>query len=141
MRVLDLEAMNQVKPEGGRWQEPPSADMRAHAIVTRSAAPPSSWSPWPALLRLVCSRSPGVLLCLGRFVQTIAAPILWHRCPYGSHLQRALEAPRKEREQQLQKEAEEALLLAQYLRRKQAERALLEEREAKRLKDYLDRRG
>ena len=47
----------------------------------------------------------------------------------------------REREQQLQKEAEEALLLQQYLRRKQAERALLEEREAKRLKDYLNKRG
>ena len=55
-------------------------------------------------------------------------------------------ASRKERqqrwrEQQLQKEAEEALLLAQYLRRKQAERELLEERESLRLKQYLQRRN
>ena len=47
----------------------------------------------------------------------------------------------REREQRLQKEAEEALLLQQYLRRKQAEREILEEREAKRLKDYLNKRG
>ena len=47
----------------------------------------------------------------------------------------------KQREERLQKEAEEALLLAQYLRRKQAERELLEEREAKRLRDYLSKRA
>ena len=47
----------------------------------------------------------------------------------------------REREQRLQKEAEEALLLQQYLRRKQAERALLEEREEKRLQQYLQRRN
>ena len=47
----------------------------------------------------------------------------------------------KQREELLQQEAEQALLLAQYLRRKEAERALLEEREAKRLKDYLSKRA
>ena len=47
----------------------------------------------------------------------------------------------KQREERLREEAEEALLLAQYLRRKQAERELLEEREAKRLKDYLSKRA
>ena len=47
----------------------------------------------------------------------------------------------KEREQRLQKEAEEALLLQQYLRRKKAESELLKEREAQRLRDYLNRRG
>ena len=63
-------------------------------------------------------------------------------CTHGDDSQRALgTAPGKEREQRLQKEAEEALLLAQYLRRKQAERELLEEREAKRLKDYLSKRA
>ena len=53
----------------------------------------------------------------------------------------AFEARRaKEREERLQKEAEEALLLAQYLRRKSAEAELQQEREAKRLKEYLARR-
>ena len=47
----------------------------------------------------------------------------------------------KQREELLKQEAEEALLLAQYLRRKQAERDLLDEREAKRLKDYLSKRA
>ena len=47
----------------------------------------------------------------------------------------------KAREERLQKEAEEALLLAQYLRRKNAEAALKEEREAKRLKEYLAQRA
>ena len=47
----------------------------------------------------------------------------------------------KQREEKLQQEAEEALLLAQYLRRKAMERELVEQREAKRLKDYLSRRG
>ena len=47
----------------------------------------------------------------------------------------------REREQRLQKEAEEALLLAQYLRRKQMERELVERREAKRLQQYLQRRN
>ena len=47
----------------------------------------------------------------------------------------------KQREELLKQEAEEALLLAQYLRRKQAERALLEEREEKRLQQYLQRRN
>ena len=43
----------------------------------------------------------------------------------------ALEARRaKAREERLKKEAEEALLLAQYLRRKNAEAELQEEREA-----------
>ena len=46
----------------------------------------------------------------------------------------------KEREQRLQKEAEEALLLAQYLRRKNAEADLQREREAKRLEEYLAKR-
>ena len=46
----------------------------------------------------------------------------------------------KAREERLQKEAEEALLLAQYLRRKNAEAELQQEREAKRLKEYLARR-
>ena len=70
-------------------------------------------------------------------------PNTWSRClKHVSDSHGALEAPReKEREQKLQKEAEEALLLQQYLRRKQAERELLEEREAKRLKDYLSKRG
>ena len=53
----------------------------------------------------------------------------------------AIEARRaKEREERLKKEAEEALLLAQYLRRKNAEAELLREREAKRLKEFLERR-
>ena len=53
----------------------------------------------------------------------------------------AIEARRaKEREERLQKEAEEALLLAQYLRRKNAEAELQQEREAKRLKEYLAKR-
>ena len=47
----------------------------------------------------------------------------------------------KEREERLQKEAEEALLLAQYLRRKNAEAELKEQREAKRLKEYLSQRA
>ena len=47
----------------------------------------------------------------------------------------------KEREERLQKEAEDALLLAQYLRRKNAEAELKEEREAKRLKEYLSQRA
>ena len=46
----------------------------------------------------------------------------------------------REREERLQREAEEALLLAQYLRRKTMERELAEEREAKRLRDYLKSR-
>ena len=54
------------------------------------------------------------------------------RGTFNSHRAQA----RRWREQQLQKEAEEALLLQQYLRRKQAERELVEEREAKRLRDY-----
>ena len=58
-----------------------------------------------------------------------------------THKERWERRREKEREQRLQKEAEEALLLAQYLRRKQAERELLEEREAKRLKDYLSKRA
>jgi len=53
----------------------------------------------------------------------------------------AFEARRaKEREERLQKEAEEALLLAQYLRRKNAEAKLQQEREARRLKEYLAHR-
>ena len=47
----------------------------------------------------------------------------------------------KQREERLKPEAEEALLLAQYLRRKQMEQELVERREAKRLKDYLSKRG
>ena len=47
----------------------------------------------------------------------------------------------KQREERLKQEAEEALLLAQYLRRKQMEQELVERREAKRLKDYLSKRG
>ena len=56
-----------------------------------------------------------------------------------THKERWEQRREKEREQQLQKEAEEALLLQQYLRKKQAERDLLDEREAKRLKDYLSK--
>ena len=47
----------------------------------------------------------------------------------------------KRREERLREEAEEALLLAQYLRRKAMERELVERREAKRLRDYLSKRG
>ena len=57
-----------------------------------------------------------------------------------THKERWEKRREKEREQQLQKEAEEALLLAQYLRRKAMERELVERREAKRLRDYLNRR-
>lgn len=46
----------------------------------------------------------------------------------------------KQREERLQREAEEALMLAQYLRRKRMERELVERREAKRLRDYLNKR-
>ena len=46
----------------------------------------------------------------------------------------------KEREERLKKEAAEALLLAQYLRRENAEAELKEQREAKRLKEYLAKR-
>ena len=58
-----------------------------------------------------------------------------------THMERWKRRKEKEREQRLQKEAEEALLLQQYLRRKKAEADLLKEREAKRLREYLDRRG
>ena len=58
-----------------------------------------------------------------------------------SHKERWERRREKEREERLQKEAEEALLLAQYLRRKQAERDLLDAREAKRLRDYLNKRA
>ena len=58
-----------------------------------------------------------------------------------THKERREQRRQKEREQQLQKEAEEALMLAQYLRRKAMERELVERREAKRLRDYLSRRG
>ena len=46
----------------------------------------------------------------------------------------------KEREERLRKEAEEALLLAQYLKRKNAEARLKHERETKRLREYLAKR-
>ena len=58
-----------------------------------------------------------------------------------THKERWERRRQKEREQKLQKEAEEALLLKQYLRRKQAERDLLDAREAKRLRDYLSKRA
>jgi len=58
-----------------------------------------------------------------------------------SHKERRERRQEKEREQQLQQEAEEALMLAQYLRRKVMERELVERREAKRLRDYLNKRG
>ena len=54
--------------------------------------------------------------------------------------ERAKARREREREEQLQKEAEEALLLQQYLRRKAMERELVERREAKRLRDYLKSR-
>ena len=47
----------------------------------------------------------------------------------------------KAREERLQKEAEDALMLAQYLRRKNAEAELQQGREAKRLKKYLAKRA
>ena len=58
-----------------------------------------------------------------------------------THKERWERRREKERQQRLQKEAEEALLLAQYLRRKAMERELIERREAKRLREYLNRRG
>ena len=89
-------------------------------------------------------RSPG-LCCVWAVLSETRSRVaawMWDLAPMAmTHKERWARRLKKNVSSSCREEAEEALLLAQYLRRKQAERELLEEREEKRLKQYLQRRN